>query len=329
MPAPFAGRTAGQHSVHEMKQTTIDRRTLLRGALGAAAGAALAPYARLRAAEALRVTQVSATLSLVAGAGGNVLVRSMEDGQALVDSGAAGETSALREALAGLPGGGRVRTLFNTHWHRDQVGGNAAFGADGATIIAHEKTRVRLETAYFVGPREDGYEPPLPASGHVTEPFYVNGATTLDGEPVEYGYLLEAHTDGDAYVFFRGSNVVAVGGAVSPARDPSLDWFGGGWLGGRIDSLELLLALGDAGTRFVPSYGPVVGRADVQAERDLMMKIYDVLFEYVRKGYGAEDILAEGLLDSVAERFDDLPAFVYAAHKGLWAHHNTLSPDIV
>ena len=48
-------------------------------------------------------------------------------------------------------------------------------------------------------------------------------------------------------------NVVAVGDVVSPQRDPEFDWFGGGWLGGRLDALRLL-ALGDQDTRFVPSW---------------------------------------------------------------------------
>ncbi len=307
-----------------------NRRTILRGALGGLAGAALAPLSRRSLAAARPdATAVTDTLTLVTGAGGNVLVRATDAGQVLVDGGAAEFTESLRATLADLPGAGRVGTLFNTHWHRDQVGGNAAFGAAGAAIVAHEKTRARLATDYYVGPHEDRYEPALPAAAHVTEPFYTSDTTTVDGERVDYGHLLQAHTDGDVYVFFRDANVVAVGDAVSSARDPALDWFGGGWLGGRVDSLALLLELGDADTRFVPSYGPVVGRADVEAEHDLMQELFEIMVEYVRKGLSAEDILAEGVMDGLGRTFDDPLAFLYAAHKGMWAHHNTLSPDIV
>lgn len=308
---------------------TIDRRTMIRGALGGITAAALAPYARVGAAQPLGVTRVTDTLHLVTGAGGNVLVRATQAGQTLIDSGAAGRTEALRAALTELPGAGRVGTVFNTHWHRAQVGGNAAFGRSGATIVAHEKTRARLVTPYYVGPHEDRYEPALPEAAHPDETFFDSGQTTLDGERVDYGHLLQAHTDGDCYVFFRDHNVVAVGDAVSPSRDPVLDWFGGGWLGGRVDSLAQLLELGDADTRYVPSYGPVVGRAEVQAEHDVMTGLFDIMLEQVRKGLSAEDIVAEGLLDSLEREFDDPHALVYAAHKGFWAHHNTLSPDIV
>ena len=302
---------------------------MLKGALGACAGLSLAPYARWGfAADGIEITPIAAGLALLTGAGGNVLVRSADDGQVLVDSGAAEHRDALLATLRELPGAGRVRTVFNTHWHLDQVGSNEAFGRSGATIIAHEKTRLRLATGYYL-PAEDRYRKALPAQAHPAESFYTHGETTIGGERVEYGYLLEAHTDGDIYVFFRDTNVVAVGDAVSPARDPELDWFGGGWLGGRVDSLALLLELGDDDTRFVPSYGPVIGRAEVQAEHDLMLTLFERTTELFRKGRSAEDMLAEGVMEGLGRSFDDPLKFLYALHKGLWAHHNTLAHDIV
>jgi cyclase len=305
------------------------RRAVLQGALGALGGAALAPLARrARAAGAPVLTQVTDKLALVAGAGGNVLARTTAGGLVLVDSGSAAQSDALLAVLRALPGGERVATLFNTHWHREQIGGNAALGRAGARIVAHEKTRVRLAYGYYL-PDEDRYEAPAPKEALPAESFYATGAATIGGEHIEYGYLLEAHTDGDIYVFFRDSNVIAVGGAVSPERDPELDAFGGGWIGGRVDSLKRLLGLGDAKTRFVPSYGAPVGRAQVQAEHDLMRKIFEKMVELVRKGDSAEDIVAAGALDGLGRTFADPLKFARAAHRSLWAHYNTLSPDIV
>ena len=57
----------------------------------------------------------------------------------------------------------------------------------------------------------------------------------IGGRPIEFGYLIEAHTDGDIYVAFPDLDVIAVGDVASPGRDPVFDWFGGGWLGGRLD----------------------------------------------------------------------------------------------
>jgi glyoxylase-like metal-dependent hydrolase (beta-lactamase superfamily II) len=290
---------------------------------------ALAPLCRPSfAAETPVTTRVSDTLALISGAGGNVLVHTTSAGQALIDSGAAASGDALRAVLSELPGAGRVGTLFNTHWHLDQVGSNAAFGKAGAAIIAHEKTRAHLATDYYV-PAEDRYQKALPKEAQPTQSFYTTGETLVDGERIEYGYLLEAHTDGDIYVFFRDANVIAVGDAVSPERDPELDWFGGGWLGGRVDALALLLSITGAQTLFVPSYGPAVGRAAVQAEHDMMVVLFDHLVERVRKGESAADILDAGVMNDLGRTFADPLKLLYAAHKGMWAHHNTLSPDIV
>jgi cyclase len=305
-----------------------NRREVLRGALGAAA-LSLPTLPRTTFGAAMpSVTRVTDDIALVSGAGGNVLAMSATDGLVLVDSGAAEASDALIAALHELPRGARVQTLFNTHWHLEQVGSNAALGRAGAKIVAHEKTRAHLATDYYL-PAEDRYQDALPREAHPTESFYTTSAKTIDGKRIDYGYLLEAHTDGDIYVFFRDANVLAVGDVVSPERDPVLDWFGGGWLGGRVDALKLLLEIADDATRVIPSYGPVVSRAEIQREHDDMLALFERMVERVRKGESAEDIVATGVMDGLHRTFDDPLAFIYSAHKGLWAHHNTLSPDIV
>ena len=265
---------------------------------------------------------------MLTGAGGNILVRVAEAGQVLVDSGAPGSKEVVLAALYDLPGAGRVETLFNTHWHTDQVGGNAALGRAGASIVAHEKTRTRLAMDYYVG-TEDRYERAQPVEARPTETFYTGGETLIDGEPIEYGHLLQAHTDGDIYVYFRDANVLAAGDAVSPAGDPELDWFGGGWLGGRVEALEKILQMSDAETRIVPGRGPVVGRAEVQAEFEMCLVLFDRMLEMIRMGMSAQDMLDDGLLGGINRTFDDPFRFAYDAYKGFWAHHNTLAADVL
>jgi hypothetical protein len=108
-----------------------------------------------------------------------------------------------------------------------------------------------------------------------------------------------------------------------------LDWFGGGWLGGRADSQEKLLKLTNEKTRIVPSYGPVVGRAELQAEFDMTRTLFDRMLDLVRKGMSAQDMLDEGLMKGLSRTFRDPFKFVYDAHKGFWAHHNSLAPNVL
>src|SRR6516165_5845208 len=288
-----------------MNCRTMNRRAILKGALGGALGLTLPPLARSAfSQESLAVVPVSDGFVMLTGAGGNVLVRTASTGQVLVDSGAAAFTDKVLADLRGLPGGGRATTVFNTHWHKEQVGGNLALGRAEATIIAHEKTRTHLATDYYLRD-EDRYEKALPKEARPTVTFFTGDQTLAGKERIEYGYLLEAHTDGDIYVFFREANVLAAGDAISPLKDPVLDWFGGGWLGGRADSQEKLLKLTDAKTRIVPSYGPVVGRAELQAEFDMTRTLFDRMLDLVRKGMSAQDMLDAGLMKDLNRTLHD------------------------
>ena len=79
----------------------------------------------------------------------------------------------------------------------------------------------------------------------------------------------------------------------------------------------------------MPSYGPVVGRAELQAEFDMTRVLFDRMLDLVRKGMSAQDMLDEGLMKGLSRTFRDPFRFVYDAHKGFWAHHNSLAPNVL
>lgn len=292
-----------------------DRRQFLVGA-GCALAWSLSGCVTQRRAAVLLVEQVTGRVRLITGAPGNVIAVATRAGSLLIDSGAAQHAAGVRVAL----GRERVRKLFNTHHHPDQTGGNALFGEGGAEIHAHAITREWLATDYYV-PAEDRWIRALPAAAHPTVTFRDTAAATLGEEHVECGYLLEAHTRGDIFVHLRDSNVLCVGDTASPLRDPSFDWYAGGWLGGRVDALDMLLARADESTRIVPAYGPVMSRTQLQGERDQMLRLFDRLGELFMEGHSAQDMLDAGVLADIGRRFDDPYRFLYDVCKGLWAHY--------
>jgi hypothetical protein len=79
----------------------------------------------------------------------------------------------------------------------------------------------------------------------------------------------------------------------------------------------------------VPSQGPVVGRQALQAEHDMLEALFDELAGMMRKGFTTRDMIDSGVLGTTGREWKDGDRFLYSAHKGLWAHHNTLSHDIV
>ena len=314
-----------------------ERRAFLRTSLGGMAGLACAPLigglagcqqAPTRASTD-RITAPTATalterVRVLSGAPGNVVVMSAGEATVLVDSGSTAAAPALLRLLAGS----RVSTLFNTHYHADQTGGNALFARAGASIHAHAITKQWLAADYYV-PAEDRWVKAPPVAAVPTVTFRSKGELKVGVETIEYGYLLEAHTRGDSYVFFRDSNVLAVGDVASPLRDPALDWYAGGWLGGRVDAMDDLLELANAETRIIPAYGPVMTRAGLQAERDLMAKLYERTAQLTSKGHSARDMHDAGVMTDIGRTFEDPYRFLYDVAKGLQAHYTNFGGNVV
>jgi len=303
----------------------LDRRQLMTGVVASLFGSLVLP--RRSAAQQTGLLTLTDRLSLVTSGGTNVLAFASSD-LVLVDSGAPDRSDALMASLRALTPDVRARTLFNTHWHAENTGANQIFRQNGAAVVAHENTRLWMATPTWL-PDEDRYRPPRTKEAQPDKTFYADGAMTAGNERIEYGYLIEAHTSGDIYVFFRDSNVLAVGDVASPARDPELDYLTGAWIGGRVDAMDRLLKLADANTRIVPGFGPVMTRTELQVERDVMKTIYDRTVDRVREGDYVEDMLKAGVMNGLARTWKDPKKFLHDLHKGLWAHHNKLDANVV
>ena len=293
-----------------------DRRHFLMAAVGGVL------FPRLALSQSSNITRLTDALSLI-NAGTNVLAFSTSDGMILIDTGSPQSGAALKSALT-TP----VRTVFNTHYHLEITGSNETFGQAGAKIIAHERTRQWMSTDYWI-PAEDRFEKARPNAARPTETFLTAGSLRAGPEQIDYGYLPLAHTSGDIYIFFKTSNVLAVGDVASPQRDPALDYFTGAWIGGRVDAMDIILKLSNEQTRIVPAYGPVVTRAEFKAERDMMEEVRARLWKQVREGEGPKEMLEGGVLNGLSRTWKDPYKFLYDAAKGLWAHHSKLDPNVV
>jgi cyclase len=264
-------------------------------------------------------------LSVIDGGGANVVAFSFPDGFVLVDSGApqSGDT-----VMAALGSNAKVHTLFNTHYHVDQTGNNEMFAGAGAKIIAHEHTRQWMSSDYWV-PDQDRYEKARPRAARPTETFKTTGTFKAGTEQIDYGHLPLAHTDGDIYVFFKTSNVLAVGDVASPLRDPALDYFTGAWIGGRLDSMDTILRLSNEQTRIVPAAGLQMTRAEFKAERDMMEEVRSRVWKRTLQGDSPKEMLEAGVLNDLPRTWKDPNKFLYDAAKGMFAHHNKLDPSVV
>jgi len=299
------------------------RRQFLGTALASLAGTALTsrPCAAGAAGAAATLSQLAIDdqLTLIQGAGGNVLLLRTADGGVLVDGGAPAASAMLLARVQGLLGRTPVAALFNTHWHPDQTGSNATLGRRGAKIIAHENTKGWLSTSFYVDWQDRSYVP-LPPVARPNDTFYTTGRTQLGGRTIEYGHLPAAHTDGDIYVRFVEANVIAVGGALGAGRYPLMDYTTGGWLGGVVEASQVLLSMSDAQTRFVAAEGAVQSRADLQVQLDMARAMRDRIGEAMKRGFSVDDMLAQGLTKDFDPAWGDPRFFLRSSYRGLWGH---------
>ena len=277
------------------------------------------------------IVPVTDSLALITGVGGNVLALSSADGVLLVDTGAPDRSGDLLKAVASLPGahGGAagksrrgspsIPVAFNTHWHWDHTGGNETLHRSGTKLIAHENTRLWLGEPIWSAWQNRHYAP-RPKEAWPTETFWTSGQMEFGGEPIEYGHLTQAHTDGDLYVYFRKQNVLAAGCVLAVDRYPILDYSTGGWIGGMADATKKLLDITDDKTRIVPGAGPVQTRADLVAEHDMLAALWNDLWHQMLKGYGADDMIASGITKQYDVRYGSPDLFLRQAFQGLYAH---------
>jgi cyclase len=125
--------------------SSFHRRDFLRTLAGGAAGLSILRTSRAQASP-ITATKLADNYIHIAGAGSNVLLVTGPDGALLVDGGSPEHSADFLKVVAEQSAGRKVQTLFNTHWHPESTGSNDTLGKAGATIIAHENTKLWMGT---------------------------------------------------------------------------------------------------------------------------------------------------------------------------------------
>ena len=302
----------------------LSRRRFLQATMGAGAASlagALVPMLTARGqsvAAKITTTDVNG-LKLFQGAGCNVLAMHGGDGALMIDGGLAANAEALLHAVYAATGNDRVRLLIDTHWHPEQTGANEAVGVAGGEIFAQEKTGMYLSDTVYLQTDKQHMTPvkPLPENARPTKTTRGDGSLMFAGEKIEYGYLPQAHTDGDLYIHFPQQNVLAAGGVVAADRWPLLDYRNGAWLGGRVRALEWLAELVKPDTRVVPAQGPLLTGRDIVRQREIYEELFKTMIGYMNMGFGAEDAVAHNPLAKYEAEFGDPSAFLDGAYRSM------------
>ncbi len=233
----------------------------------AAGQAALAQQASDFSKVQIKVTKVSGNIYMLEGEGGNIAASVGEDGIVIVDDQFAPLAEKIQAALKDLKITDKpVRFVINTHYHGDHTGGNAPFANAGATVIAQDNVRKRLESGGTGGNRGSLKMeiPPAPKAALPVITFEHDVTVHLNGEDIRALHFPAGHTDGDAVIFFPKNNVVHMGDDFVRYGFPFIDVASGGSVQGMIAAMEKASAMLPADVKVIPGHGALSNLDDVR-----------------------------------------------------------------
>ena len=231
----------------------------------------------------IEITPVNDNVYMLTGAGGNIGILTGEDGVFMIDDQFAPLSQKILDKLKAISDQ-PVKFLVNTHHHGDHVGGNANFQEEGALIFAHENVRKRLKKN-----RED-------TSGLPVVTFDQNINLHINGNDVVVVHVHNAHTDGDALIYFPQSNVLHTGDTFFNGRFPYIDLESGGTVNGDIEAATTGLSLINKDTRIIPGHGNIATYAEYEKYLKMLEEIRDNVLKALREGKSEQDIVNdEGL----------------------------------
>ena len=133
---------------------------------------------------------------------GNTAVFIRADGVVLVDSKSLKTGQKLLETVRGITDK-PVTHILNTHHHYDHVGGNGFFPSQ-VEVVVHEAAAARMPTM-------EEFSTPERKHGLADRTFKDRLTLFSGADAIELHYFGPAHTDGDAFIVFRGLGVMHSG----------------------------------------------------------------------------------------------------------------------
>ena len=246
---------------------------------------------------------VAGTVHYLAGRGGNIGLSIGDDGVVMIDDQFAPLTDRIVEAIGGISNG-NIRFLINTHVHGDHTGGNENLGRMGVDIVAQERVRVRLAER-------------LPAVALPVLTYNDPVTIHLNGEDVRLIPVPPAHTDGDTFIHFRGSDVLHLGDVFRTVAFPVIDRNNGGTLDGTIEALGIAAGIAGPDTMIVPGHGVVSSREDVIEFRDMIIDVGAKVAGLVADGATYDEVSAAGPTAEYEDKWGDPQRFLTAVYAEL------------
>ena len=226
----------------------------------------------------IKITPVNDNVFMLTGAGGNIGVLTGEDGIFMIDDQFAALSEKIKsklESISDQP----IKYLVNSHHHGDHTGGNLNFQKDGTLIFAHENVRKRLKADTT---KTNG----LPI---VTFNEKIN--LHLNGNDIVVAHVHNAHTDGDALIYFPQSNVLHTGDTFFNGMFPYIDLQSGGSIDGDIQAAKTGLSLINENTKIIPGHGEIGTYSEYSDYLNMLVTIRDNVAKAIEEGKTETEVI--------------------------------------
>ena len=239
----------------------------------------------------IKATEVADNIFMLEGSGGNIAVIKGVDGVLMIDSQFAPLSDKIKKAIASISESD-IKYLLNTHWHGDHTGGNNNFGSEGTIIVAHENVLQRMSTDQ-VNVNRTTKASPKAAWPVIT--FTEDMKVHFNGEDIAMVHIHNAHTDGDALVYFTNANVLHMGDTFFNGRFPYIDLGSGGSVQGLIDAISKAMMIVDDETKIIPGHGSLGTKADLIKYHRVVVAVFEGVKEAIASGKSLEEIKASDI----------------------------------
>ena len=204
-----------------------------------------------------------------------------KDGIVLIDDQFAPLSQKIKNTLKTLSDK-PIRFIINTHFHGDHTGGNINFGGEGAIIVAHENSRLRMTADEFIASLSADQKP-ASYDGLPKVTFTESVTLHLNGETLQVFHVKNAHTDGDAIIHFKESNVFHGGDVFVRYGLPFIDQPHGGSINGMISGIDTLLHRVNDDTKIIPGHGALSSKKDLQDYKKMLETMRDRISQGIRQ----------------------------------------------
>ena len=176
--------------------------------------------------------------------------------------------------------------MINTHYHGDHNGSNSYFSHQ-APIFAHENVRKRMSMDQVVRGRTKKASPKkaLPVITFTEDMMY-----HFNGDDVLITHVHDAHTDGDALVYFTKNNVLHMGDAYFQGKFPYIDLDSGGSIDGYIAASEKILMLADDNTKIIPGHRSLSDKKELTSFKNMLVVLRERVQKNIDEGRSLEDV---------------------------------------